>query len=77
MIVVEEYEADKFIVAIEDQKFVGLLDRTKNKIDVLPIPSYEDTVMSIRTIKTDDGQIMAFIRTKNYIWVMDVWSLKL
>jgi hypothetical protein len=72
VIVVEEYEADKFIVALEDHKLVGLLDRTKNKIEAISIPSGEDTVMSLKTIKTDDGQIMVFIRTNKCIWVMDV-----
>lgn len=72
MIVVEEYEADKFIVAVEEHSLFGLLDRKNNKILSINIPSGEKTVNSIRTIKTDDGQIMVFIRTNNYIWVMDV-----
>jgi ribosomal protein L12E/L44/L45/RPP1/RPP2 len=55
VIVVEEYEADKFIVALEEHNVVGLLDRTKNQIEAIPIPSGENTVMSLKSIKTDDG----------------------
>ena len=51
----EEYEADKFIVAFSDYTQIALYDRKNKSHLAFHIPSGEKPVYSLRRILTPDG----------------------